>query len=135
MRVVCDANVLISALISSRGAPARIVEAWDAGVFEMVVCPKLLSELSDVFTRSKLADRVDPEAALEYVDTLGDAARVHPDPAVDRGATPDPDDDYLIALAIAVNADCLVSGDRHLTDLADLELPVLTPRQFVDLHL
>jgi len=55
------------------------------------------------------------------------------DPPALPGITPDPDDDYLIALARATQADYLVSGDRHLLDLADPEPPVLTPRQFLDL--
>ncbi len=54
------------------------------------------------------------------------------DPAAVPGVSPDPDDDYLIALARAGNADYLVSGDRHLTHLADPEPPVLTPRQFLE---
>lgn len=44
-----------------------------------------------------------------------------------------PDDDYLIALARIANADYLVSGDRHLLDLAEPNPPVLTSRQFLDL--
>jgi predicted nucleic acid-binding protein len=55
------------------------------------------------------------------------------DPAALLGASPDPDDDYLIALARAANADYLVSGDRHLLDLEAPDPPVLTPRQFLDL--
>ena len=134
MRVVCDANVLISALISSHGAPAQIVETWEPDVLELIVCPKLLGELRDVFTRSKLRDRVNPEAAVKYVDALERGALLLPHPPVKHLVAPDPNDDYLIALAIVGEADYLVSGDRHLTDLVDLTPPVLTPRQFVDLY-
>lgn len=135
MRVVCDANVLISALISSNGVPARIVEAWVSGAFELVMCPKLLGELRDVFNRSKLREVVDPGAAAEYVGGLEEGALVLSDPKVERPVMPDPDDDYLVALAAAGDADCLVSGDRLLTDLADLRPLVLTLQQFVDLYL
>lgn len=44
----------------------------------------------------------------------------------------DPDDDYLIALARTARADALVSGDADLTDLDLTDLPVLTPRQFLE---
>jgi predicted nucleic acid-binding protein len=40
--------------------------------------------------------------------------------------------DYLVALARAVAADFLVSGDHHLTGLVDPVPPVLTPREFRD---
>jgi predicted nucleic acid-binding protein len=55
------------------------------------------------------------------------------DPPARPGLSPDPDDDYLVALARAGAADYLVSGDRHLLGMADPEPPVLTPRQFHDL--
>ena len=46
--------------------------------------------------------------------------------------SPDPDDDYLIALARAAGADYIVSGDSDLLDLTDPHPPVLTPRQFLN---
>jgi len=53
------------------------------------------------------------------------------DPEAQPGATPDPDDDYLVALAQAADADCIVSGDMHLTQLSDSRPTVLTPREFL----
>jgi uncharacterized protein len=53
------------------------------------------------------------------------------DPPRLAGVAPDPDDDYLVALARAASAHCLVSGDRHLTELVDPSPPVLTPRDFL----
>jgi hypothetical protein len=47
--------------------------------------------------------------------------------------SPDPDDDYLLALAQATSTDYLISGDAHLTGLANPQPPVLTPRAFLDL--
>jgi predicted nucleic acid-binding protein len=46
--------------------------------------------------------------------------------------TADPDDDYLVALAVAAGADALVSGDVHLTELVDAPVIVLTPRQVLE---
>ena len=54
------------------------------------------------------------------------------DPPEVSGLTPDPGDDYLVSLARAAGVDCLVSGDPHLTGLADPRPPVLTPRAFLD---
>jgi predicted nucleic acid-binding protein len=51
---------------------------------------------------------------------------------VKPGLSPDPDDDYLIALARIAKADYLVSGDRHLTAISNPIPPVLTPREFRD---
>ncbi len=49
------------------------------------------------------------------------------------GLTPDPKDDYLVALARSAAAHFLVSGDPHLTELVNPRPPVLTPRAFLDI--
>jgi putative PIN family toxin of toxin-antitoxin system len=132
MRAVCDPNVLVSALISATGAPREIVDAWIEERFELAICPMLLSELRDVLARPKLARWVDQQDAAAYLSGLEKSATMLDDPAVSERISPDPDDDYLVFLARQGEADFLVSGDRHLTELLDSVPPVLTPRQFAD---
>ena len=139
MRVVLDANLLVSAVISTAGPPREIVNAWVDERFELVASPTLLEELRDVLDRPRFRRWVSTETAAEFIDGLAQDAEVidepppPPRPHPHPGLSPDPDDDYLIALARAAGADYLVSGDRHLLDLADPDPPVLTPRQFLDL--
>jgi uncharacterized protein len=54
------------------------------------------------------------------------------DPPLRPGLTTDPGDDYLVALAREADAQCIVSGDAHLTQLVDPSPPVLTPRAFLE---
>jgi hypothetical protein len=54
------------------------------------------------------------------------------DPPAGTSISSDPDDDYLVALARAGGADCLVSGDADLTVLIDAKPPVVTPREFLE---
>ena len=128
MRVVLDPNVLVSALISPAGPPREILTAWIQGRFELVASLALLTELGDVLARPRLRRWVSAPSAAEYVEGLAEEALVIDDPAPQPGLSPDPDDDYLITLARAGAADYLISGDRHLTGLADPTPPVLTPR-------
>lgn len=132
-RAVLDPNVLVSAFISQRGsAPDVIVRAWREGAFELVISPRLIAELSDVLGRPKFERQAGEGRAEAYIAAFaGDALRIDdpPDPAA---VSPDPGDDYLLALALAAGADVIVSGDRHLTQLHDATPPVLTPRQFAD---
>ena len=131
MRVVLDANVLVSAAIST-GPPRQIVAAWIDGRFELVASPTLLGELRDVLTRPKLRPWVAPALAHEFVDGLAEGAVMLDDSDQPRPVSPDADDDYLLELGRAAAADYLVSGDRHLLGLADPTPSVLTPRQFLD---
>ena len=130
MRAVLDANVLISAALSPRGTPGRLLNRWRAGEFELIVSERLLAELWDALQYRKLRDRVPAEDAREFVSRLRALATAAPDPPDAPRRSEDPADDYLLALAEAERA-VLVSGDRHLLDLADT-LPVRSPRNFLD---
>jgi putative PIN family toxin of toxin-antitoxin system len=99
----------------------------------MIVCPALLAELEEVLLRPKFRRYLTMEQAHIYVTLAGKVGEHHPDPIMSPGLTPDPDDDYLVAVALAANADYLVSGDPHLTTLSGLPVPVLNPRTFLEL--
>ncbi|MEX1009533.1 MAG: putative toxin-antitoxin system toxin component, PIN family [Acidimicrobiia bacterium] len=132
MRAVLDPNVLISALLAPGGSPAKVLRAWLDGAYELVVSALLLMELERALGYPKLRDRVDNLEAAELVDLLGREAQMFDDPAnAPAVRSPDPGDDYLIALASAAQA-VIVSGDRHLLTLVEA-LPVYSPAQFLAL--
>lgn len=128
-----DPNVLVSAGISPAGPPRQILTAWGDERFELIASPALLDELADVLARPKFRRFITTAVATEFVDGLASDAVIVADPPELTGVSPDPEDDYLVALARAAGADHLVSGDRHLLDLTDPDPPVLTPREFLDL--
>lgn len=125
-RVVLDPGVLVSALISPIGTPAKLLREIRAGSLELVVSPLLLEELNDVLGRQKFRRYVSPETVREYVDLLAREALAAPDPAEPPPIrSVDPDDDYLISLAHSQNA-VLVSGDKHLLEIGG-GAPILAP--------
>jgi putative PIN family toxin of toxin-antitoxin system len=132
LRVVLDPGVLVAAVLSRTGPPALAVDRWRAGEFDLIVSAKLLGELEDVLQRPKFRPSVSQEDARNYVDALAAEAVLVPDPREVPAVTDDPDDDYLVALAVAARADLIVSGDSHLTGLADPAVPVVTPRAFLE---
>jgi uncharacterized protein len=129
VRLVLDPGVLIAAAISPDGVCRQLLRRWVDGDFELVVSSALLEELEEVLLRPKFRRYLSESDAREFVHALaGWADTQAEDPPADVGITPDPDDDYLVSLARATNADALVSGDPDLTDLAAPNPPVLTPR-------
>jgi putative PIN family toxin of toxin-antitoxin system len=132
LRVVLDPGVLVSAVLSQTGPPADALDRWRAGEFDLVVSPHLLGELEEVLLRPKFRASVADADVRDYVDALAAEAVFTPDPRDAPEVTDDPGDDYLFALARAAGADVIVSGDAHLTGLADAPVPVETPRAFVE---
>ena len=131
-RAVLDPGVLIAALISSRGAPARLLTLWLEGAYELVASPKLLYELREVLLREKFRRYATEEEVGRYVESIKRLAIVIQDPEDVPAVSTDPKDDYLPALTSSVSA-ILVSGDPHLTNLEQADARILTPREFVDL--
>jgi uncharacterized protein len=126
-RVVLDPGVLVSALISPAGAPARLLRAIRGGEFELLVSPHLLGELEEVLSRDKFRRYVSNPVVDDYLDLLRREAILAPDPGGPYSLrSADPDDDYLIALAQNEKA-MLVSGDKHLLDLSGGGAPILGP--------
>lgn len=129
MRAVLDPNIYVSGLLSPGGAPANVLRAWRDGRFEAVVSPLLLSELERVLAYPKLRKRISPEQAAPFLAYLESNAEVAAD-GVATVRTADPDDDYLVGLAQHSRA-AVVSGDRHLLDLAD-RLPIFTAAAWLE---
>ncbi len=123
--------MIISGVLAPKGAPARVLAAWREGTFELIVSPALIAELRRAFSYPKLRKHVDPQDAAALLDWLTRFATLAEDTARAPAHSADAADDYLIALA-ADNDALLVSGDRHLLDLAQ-ELPILPPARFLEL--
>ena len=111
MRVVLDTNILISALMVQMGNPAAIYRAWQEGYFTLLTCAEHLDELRATLRKPAVAERIKPYKAgslvneiKELAENIGSLPRVH--------RSPDPTDDFLLALSQAGKADYLVTGDK-----------------------
>lgn len=131
-KAVLDVNVLISALLSASGAPARIVIEWRAGAFELIVSEALLAELARACANSRIRSRVTHDEVREFAALLRRDAVVAVEAAdIDPAVLDDPDDDYLVALARASGADVIVTGDRQLLQVEGLSPVAVTPAVFL----
>ena len=134
MRVVLDTNILVSALLSPTGTPATIYSAWEDGKFTLLTCTEQLDELRAVFDKPKIAELIKPNRAGRLVNQLRRLAEaIDPLPRVER--SPDPADDFLLAMCEAGRADYLVTGDKSgLLALARHEAtPIITVKKFAAL--
>lgn len=138
MRVLLDTNILISYLLSPKNSViARVVEAGILGSFDLLLPEDLLDELAaKVRTKDYLAERIAPEEVRELVDILSEVCLSIPRitariPAVTR----DPKDDCLLAYALVGQADYLVTGDRDLLVLGQVEdTKIVTARDFAEVN-
>jgi putative PIN family toxin of toxin-antitoxin system len=132
MRIVVDTNLLVSGVVFP-GLPRDLVNAARAGEFELFTSEVLLAELMDVIGRGKFAARL-AQAELTpqgIVDDLRALAVVVWPASVPQVVRTDPDDDHVLAAALAGAADLIASGDkRDLLLLGSYQgVPIVTARE------
>jgi putative PIN family toxin of toxin-antitoxin system len=133
MRVVADTNIVVSGLLW-RGNPRRILDATRAGDIQLFTTPILLTELEDVLSREKFASRLASVGVTPHDLVLGYAALASViEPAeLEPVILADPDDDAVLACAVAARGVVIVSGDRHLLDLKQyLDIRIVTAAELV----
>ena len=114
MRVVLDTNVLLAALISSRGFPDTLYRAWLASRFELVTATAQLDELRRVSRYPKIKTILPAHRIGTMINNLQRAVVLNTLPPLPNGIkADDPNDAFLLAISLAGEADYLVTGDRH----------------------
>jgi putative PIN family toxin of toxin-antitoxin system len=130
MRVVLDANVLVAALLSAAGPPARILEAVLAGDVELAFDSAIRQEYEEVLRRPEFG--FPPARVDDVLTALDQFAFVVPAAPPWPFRLPDRDDEPFLSAAHA-SASVLVSGNlRHFPAAARGGVTVLSPRQFID---
>jgi predicted nucleic acid-binding protein len=118
-----------------------VLAAAEQGSYELIASEDLLEETRDVLERPKMRRYVLESYIPEYIARVRAAARMVLGHFTDGvpSHTSDPDDDYLVELALAADVDVVVSGDPHLLDLGEIRdreadvvvARVLTPSAFL----
>ena len=133
---VVDTSVLVSAFLFPQSVPGRVLRLAAEGVYTLHFSPIILEELKRSLRNPRLRksysysdEQIEAwcAALLETGDCLSDHL---PDIA---GVCRDPDDDHVIAAAVAVKADAIVTGDKDLLVLGRYEdIRILAASDFLD---
>jgi putative PIN family toxin of toxin-antitoxin system len=128
---VYDTNILISGLFW-RGVPRRVIHLARDGKVQAITCQVLLDELKHVLVRPNKPFQLSEQEAdqvLEDVLTFAQAVSPTDIPQVCR----DPNDNIVLACALAGKADYIVTGDPDLLALEEYQqIKIITAREFFD---
>jgi putative PIN family toxin of toxin-antitoxin system len=130
LRVVFDTNIYFSAFRNPEGVLAQIFRAGATHRCRVILSREIIDEFADA-CREKLGTREEKiqEDIKAIVHAATEIVRLGPLP----DAVPnDPDDNHILACALAGRADLIVSGDRHLLFLKEYEvIPIVRPVDFL----
>jgi putative PIN family toxin of toxin-antitoxin system len=136
---VFDTNLLVSAFLSRNnpgGVSNELLRFVIAGGISLFVSAEILDEVIETLLTSKRAQkafRYSTDDVGQYHADLMTLASVVDDPPPIPGAVPrDPDDDMIVACAVAAGVSYLVTRDKDLLSLGDYDdFAIVSPEQFV----
>ncbi|MBF0433078.1 MAG: putative toxin-antitoxin system toxin component, PIN family [Fibrobacteria bacterium] len=128
MRIVLDTNVLVSGIFWG-GMPYQILELWAKQKIEVFVTPEILLEYNDVM--AQLGSKEKNKSVEYWLQFIHERCTlIHPRHEVTLCR--DPDDDKFISCALSARASFIVSGDKDLLTLKEVEkVEIITPGAFV----
>lgn len=132
MKIVIDTGIWVSALITKGTPPDQLYQAWRRGEFEVVTSAEQLEELTRVLAYPKLVRFIEQAEAARLLEKLATLEQATDLPTLTD--SPDPDDNKIIATAVAGKADIIISGDkRDMLSLGTAQsIPIISARQAVD---
>jgi putative PIN family toxin of toxin-antitoxin system len=119
IRAVIDTNVLVSGVISPKGAPRKILDLARKEVFKAVSSVSINHEILDVLHRDYIYSKYN--VTEEIIDDISvflyEGTFLTEDHYKVSKVKKDPEDNKFIACALEGEADYVISGDDHLLGL------------------
>ena len=132
MNVVIDTNVIVSGLLSPYSPPGEIVRMIATGRLRLLLDARVLLEYSEVLRRPKF--QFDTDLVSSFLDQIEAQGRLVSSAPL-RRSLPDPDDEPFLEVALAGDAECLVTGNlRHFPARAREGISVLSPSRFLEYY-
>ena len=127
--IVCDTNVLISAIIYG-GNSERILLSAEKGELTIFISPAILLELSRILRVKFKWQEYQIHEAISYLGKLCSVIKANE--RITRIKT-DPSDNRILECAIKAKADYIISGDkRHLLPVKKFRgIPIVSPAAFL----
>jgi uncharacterized protein len=128
VKAVLDTNVLLSGFFW-KGAPHTCILAAESGLFELIYCDEILSEMERVVNKKFPRTKPRFNELQNLLFAFGRKVRIS---GKLKAVLSDPNDDMVVECAVLGEAEVIVSGDRHLLCMAEYQgIKIVTPASFL----
>ena len=135
LKIVADTNLIVSAVITSHGNSARVLELFRKNLIEIVISEEITIEIQRVLNYPKIRKRHgwSLEETKRFIKWLKKfciivVPKAHSDSIVKQ----DVSDDKFLDCAAAGEVDYIVSGDKHFLNLEKYQgIKIVKPADFI----
>jgi uncharacterized protein len=136
LKVVLDTNQFISGTISKHGPSASILNAWREHAYMLIICKAILDELERTLRYPRIIEEYglglgEVKKIVSFLEREALVIQKIPEVNIVKD---DPDDNKIIACALAAEADYIISGDKHLLKIKQHErIPIIGAKEFLSI--
>lgn len=133
---VLDTNILVSGTLTTTTPPGKILNAWRAGQFELIISAHILDELERTLQKPYFQNNLTSQAISNFVDLLQNETTITPITLKIQGVATHLEDDLILATAVSAKADYLVTGDGPLLAKVGNSyqgITLVTPKHFLQI--
>jgi len=132
IQIVIDTNVLVAAFRSERGAARLLLNKLNDPRWQINVSTSLVLEYEDVLKRPKMNEHILFENVEPFIESVCSISEHHEIFYLWRPISIDPNDAFILELAIRINADFIITfNSKHFSNAADFGVKLATPREFL----
>ncbi len=138
-RIVIDTNILVSAILTPKGNPAKILKLVLEGKLNLIISPAILGETQRVLLYPRLVklmqkNKITKKEVYNFLGKMSKIAVITPGKLEIDAILDDPTDNKILTCALEGEADYIISGDHHLTDLKILQgIRIVDPADINDI--
>ncbi|MCW1967196.1 MAG: putative toxin-antitoxin system toxin component, PIN family [Anaerolineae bacterium] len=133
LQIIIDTNVLISGFKSSAGASFQLLRRLKDPRWQVNLSSALVLEYEEQLRQASVEIGLDAKEISQIIEDLCSISKLHSKlPFNWRAISRDPDDDFILELAIHANADIIISYNKHdISIVTKYGIAVLTPLEFL----
>lgn len=131
-QIVLDTNVLLAGLRSNRGASYKLLTILNDSRWQLNISTTLVFEYEEILKRQKAQIGLSDADIDDVIEALIAIANKRSIFYLWRPAASDPDDDFIIDLAVEARADFIITyNQKDLLAAEKFGIKVVTPKEFL----
>ena len=132
-QIVMDTNVLVAGLRSRRGASYKLLSMLNDNRWQLNISTTLVFEYEEVLKRERVQLGLSLEDINDLIDGICAISNKRSIFYLWRPVASDPDDDFLVDLAVEAQADFITYNQRDLQPVERFGIAAMSPKQFLQL--